>query len=723
LRGHVVLILALAAVAMTGSPASSGDRWTLANEQVQIRFEQRRGRLVLARLGGFDQQFLGLFPRGGDLWRLSLRDQNGKPITLASGQLDLGRGRVVGDNGEQVARFAWSLAAVSRKAEVRVAVRLRPESALSDWSLEAVGLPAGWRVVQVDFPIIPNLRPGDGLRLVTPTGWGIEWDDPGGDDEYHGSYPSLMAAMQFFAVYCDGVGLYVGAHDPRACLKQFNIGRSGESRVFPAWVVHWPAEAAARRGRFAMPYPVVVGVFRGGWYDAAQIYRTWTLRAPWGSRRAIERRRTPKWFEDIDLWLMPAPDPVANVAECVRAGEFFDVPIGLHWYNWHEIPFDTKYPDYFPAKPRFAEGVKALQEAGFRVMPYINGRLWDPTTDSWKAERADRAAVRRRDGEFVTEVYGSKVPLNVMCPATEQWQRKVAGLVDRLINECGVDGVYIDQISAAAGVLCYGEGHGHPPGGGGFWSAGYRKMLTDIRRRLPAGRMITTEENADPWIDLFDGQLLVNTPLPSGRLVPLFPAVYSGRSNTFGFQYIGYPGDFEPSPMPFRAKMARCFLWGAQLGWVQAGPMLDPAYRTEAEFLRDLARCRSRVHRYLAHGRLLGEVAVAHDNPTITVSGVGTRGKYRIELPVVMATAWRGDDGSSAAALVNISDHAHAVSLALPGVTAGRSAYLRVIGAEGDIQTMTVRDAAYRLTMPGRSARVIAVSRMPSVAAGCRSCR
>ena len=28
-------------------------------------------------------------------------------------------------------------------------------------------------------------------------------------------------------------------------------------------------------------------------------------------------------FEDIDLWLMPAPDPVANVDECVQAAERF----------------------------------------------------------------------------------------------------------------------------------------------------------------------------------------------------------------------------------------------------------------------------------------------------------------------------------------------------------------------------------------------------------------
>ncbi|GAI12717.1 unnamed protein product [marine sediment metagenome] len=53
------------------------------------------------------------------------------------------------------------------------------------------------------------------------------------------------------------------------------------------------------------------------------------------------------------------------------------VPVGVHWYSWHRIPFDDDYPHHFPVKEGFAEGVRELQEAGVFVMPYINGRLWD----------------------------------------------------------------------------------------------------------------------------------------------------------------------------------------------------------------------------------------------------------------------------------------------------------------------------------------------------------
>ena len=85
------------------------------------------------------------------------------------------------------------------------------------------------------------------------------------------------------------------------------------------------------------------------------------------------------------------------------------MPIALHWYKWHEVPYDTLYPEFFPPKPQFREGVKALQDAGFRVMPYINGRLCDPKSKTW-TEGGDKWAARDENGQPYTEVYGSKVP-------------------------------------------------------------------------------------------------------------------------------------------------------------------------------------------------------------------------------------------------------------------------------------------------------------------------
>jgi hypothetical protein len=68
--------------------------------------------------------------------------------------------------------------------------------------------------------------------------------------------------------------------------------------------------------------------------------------------------------------------------------------LALHWYVWDDIAFDTGYPDYFPAKPGFPAAVQTLQSAGVHVVPYINGRIFDVGTPSWKADGASQFAAQ-----------------------------------------------------------------------------------------------------------------------------------------------------------------------------------------------------------------------------------------------------------------------------------------------------------------------------------------
>ena len=62
------------------------------------------------------------------------------------------------------------------------------------------------------------------------------------------------------------------------------------------------------------------------------------------------------------------------------------------------------------------------------------------------------ATTKDRNGEPNTESYGtfekdgSRVTFGVMCPTTELWQNKVKDIVLGIINDCGADGVYIDQL-------------------------------------------------------------------------------------------------------------------------------------------------------------------------------------------------------------------------------------------------------------------------------------
>ncbi|NLX23056.1 MAG: hypothetical protein GXY55_15500 [Phycisphaerae bacterium] len=643
-------------------------------------------------------------------WRMTVRGPDGNTQELASETAT----RIGDGEAGHPSDRTWTASVGEASAQIHLA-DTPGEDGLRHLKLTA-RLPDGWTVVRTDWPVLANLGMVPGVKLAAPFGWGLEYDLKPGMG-FEGTYPSLVISMPFVALYAGGKGLYVGIHDATGSHKRLVV-RAREEGV-SITCTHVAAEADTANGRYAPDFHVAVGPFDGDYWEAAQIYRRFTRHTPWGragttspqaDASASQARpvagnepaqRSPQWLRDIDLWFIVDGDPLAKVETCQSAQAFFDTPIGLHLYNWHEIPFDTLYPEYFPPKPGFREGVAKLQQAGLRVTPYINGRLCDPNSKTWKEEGGEAASALDPEGKPYTEVYGSKVPLHVMCPATTFWRDKVSGIVDRLIREYNVDGVYIDQITAAHAVQCMRTDHGHSPGGGVFWSEGYRRMLDQIRERLPEGRILTSEENAECWNDQFDALLMVNTPAVGGRrIIPLMPTVYAGRVITFGFQYMA--ADDVPRSLPFRAKMARCFLFGAQLGWIKTELVMAETARVEAEFLRNLARARQGAHAFLLDGAFLGEVEATGDVPRLQGEGGSGGGKYTIDLPAVMATAWMAQDGTLALAAVNMSDVERTVDLPVPWERAAKAEF-------GPAATHGPRPAQVRVTIPPTDARVVRI--------------
>ncbi|MBN1900903.1 hypothetical protein JW926_06200 [Candidatus Sumerlaeota bacterium] len=586
------------------------------------------------------------------LWRIALISPDGTSPVYDSLQGQLVSCELSpGNNGGGEIRFSWNVKATPR-SPCRVAVRVRccDNKPQTYWSV-TIEPPETWRVLRVDFPLIQNIRLKKNSRILVPSGWGLEHDlVPGFRMEGH--YPSWEIVLQMMAFLQEGSGLYIGTHDKNAFLKDFCLEARRGAASF--WIRHFP-EGGKTDAPVEFPYEVILQPFHGGYYEAAQIYRPFSLETPWGSAGNIANRPDiPEWLKQTCLWLRPDGAPEANRDITKQALDFFDVPTALHWYRWHQIPYDTLYPEYFPPKEGFKESVEEFQQNGTHVMPYINGRLCDPETETWRARNGDRSAARRQDGSCYTEVYGSLVPNNVMCPAEPFWQDTIAGLVNRMIGELGVQGVYIDQIGAAAGVPCYHPDHNHAPGGGAFWHEGYRKTLRMIRDEKPRQVILTTEENAECWLDLFDAHLVVNTPF-MGRHVPLFPAVYSERSVLFGSAY--YAPNEPSNALPFRLKNAWALLWGSQPGWISPQKIMPPEARREAEFLRILARARKEALAYLLGGRFLGEAEIKGDfrNLEIGASHFGT--KCVFDNPPVMGTLWQSQEGKIALLLVNISDN------------------------------------------------------------------
>lgn len=600
--------------------------------------------------------------RSGPLFSVTLRHgARGETVMLNS---DEGWGKIAITRNDKGLTLRWSKPQGVKDLSLCVNAELVCDAASHAfrWSLSATDRGGQWAVRQVEFPKLDLADPGEDSCLFYPNGPGVvardAWVEP---FHFQGRYPGGWVTMPFFAAYrwlnkqMEGWqpgfflpngsyrGLYVAMHDPCASTKEMQLTGDLDWGTISASFTH-PAEDMHKPGnKFELSGRAVWRLLKGDWYDAARIYRDWAVKeARWYPDLGPDGRKdTPLWMKELPVWALTGGPPSACVDQVKAFAKYLGVPVGFHWYNWHEIPFDNDYPHYFPTRKGFREGVKALQEAGVYVMPYINGRLWDTHDKGAEVGEFERiarpAATKNEQGEPYTETYGSKekdgspVRLAVMCPKTALWQDKVREIVLWLMKEEGVNGVYIDQIAAAVPKLCFDKSHGHPLGGGHWWIDGYETMLTRIRKDMPPGCMLTTECTAEPYARWVDG--LLSWDWQYDGQVPAFSAVYGGALQLFGRAY----GAGPTADLALRQKVGQQLVFGEQLGWLNPNILNR---KESAAFLRRAARLRWRFRRYF-HA---GEMARPPELPNHWEKVKGDwqwRGERWVETLTVLTGAWR----------------------------------------------------------------------------------
>lgn len=551
------------------------------------------------------------------------------------------------------------------------------------WKLRVENTSTNWSVWRIAFPQVALADLGADAAVLFPRGPGEVqrgvWRRP---FSYHGNYPGGWCSMQFLAAYRGGekpTGLYVATEDPWGSTKDLEVKSDPTARTVRLRFEHPAPDMGVPGNDFTLEGEAVWQLLRGDWFDAARIYRRWAQReARWWPRLGRDGRAdTPRWMRELNAWAMTGGGPDDCVPAVTRFREFLGVPLGFHWYNWHQIPFDNDYPHYFPAKEGFARGVAELESSGVFPMPYINGRLWDSHdrgAEDFEFSKVALAAVtKKEDGTPYLETYGSKetngqpVRLGVMCPATPLWQHTVSNIVLRLLREAGTRAVYIDQVAAAPPKLCLDRAHGHPLGGGHWWNEGYWRMLDAIRRAKPSETMLTTECNGEPFLRWFDGYLTWHWQY-DGQ-VPAFPAVYGGAIQMFGRAYRGG----ATKDLALRMKAGQQLVFGEQLGWLDPGLVKE---EENAEFFRELVQLRAKFSRYFFAGEMARPPRLLGDVPRVTADWQWS-GHWPVTTDAVLTSAWRLPAERRALLLfVNVSDAPvrAAVRLDLPGlgVPAGR---------------------------------------------------
>jgi hypothetical protein len=467
---------------------------------------------------------------------------------------------------------------------------------------------------------------------------------------WNGRYPGGWSSMPWFTVWNDvdeklkRVGLYVAAHDINGTTKELSFhsdAKTGTVQISE----EYPAENLGQpNARFAS-CNIILESYQGDWFDAAIMYRDWVRReAAWYPRTKINadgRTDTPFWMRELAVWVQHWQATPSKMLEELRKFQTpLEIPVAVHWYGWHKIPFDNDYPHYFPTQNGFKDAVAEIQKDGqIFVMPYINGRLWDRRdqglNDYLFTKEALPGVTKKEDGSFWYETYGSKesdgsrVELGVMCPASNVWQLKLHELICRLTGQSdgksdddgnmGVKGVYVDQVAAATPVLCFDASHGHPLGGGDWWVKSYRNIFEKIRAELPKDTILTTECNAEPYIDLFDGYLTWH--FQYNGEVPAFAAVYGGAVQMFGR---AYGGDITAVKM----KLAESFVFGEQIGRISPHVVNEPQ---KFEFLKKIVALRYQFREFFYKGEMARPPKLHGNMPQITAD-------WRFMGPMIVTT-------------------------------------------------------------------------------------
>ncbi|MBN2450144.1 MAG: hypothetical protein JXR77_07125, partial [Lentisphaeria bacterium] len=379
---------------------------------------------------------------------------------------------------------------------------------------------AGTLLERVDYPLLPLAAPlegdgaGDAAVLGTTKGGVLErphrW--PRGRHAA-GTQPGSLAA-QFGCYYGPKGGVVTYCEDGAGYPKTLAAGRTAEGIVL-GWrhLLRHDLEEP-----FALPFPVVAGVFRGrggeaaDWRDAAAVYKAWALKQAWSAKRLAERDDLPDWLKEGPAqvrfgrdWLAQ-PERIEAWLEMYWSRHFPGVPLIVTFWGWEGVATWVP-PKYFPPYPS-EEGlrrcVEAVRRVGGHAFFWPSGYQWclsygkrdDGSYEwedrAWFEREAKTHAIVGKDGEVMLTrppwYRGGEAA--TLCRG-DRWSRDwLTGIAVELANRGG-ELFQIDQVVGAAmrgGGDCRATNHGHPPGIG-IWDveAGHRQMTEMLAACRAAG--------------------------------------------------------------------------------------------------------------------------------------------------------------------------------------------------------------------------------------------
>jgi hypothetical protein len=697
-------------LAQTGSYSRVDNQYIYAgNNKIELVFQKSDGRLysIIDKASGCD--FLGSKNAYWSLFNFWVDVTAARDYPSGGNANSFGYTLTYTQTGVTI-NMSWEQFRTSRPAplnmRVRVSIDIPNGSALTYWRI-SISNSEDLAIKGVAFPNLNGIsqlsRDGAGDYLAFPSMSGLLFQNPVNNFKLNGGwgwemfYPSAFATMQFMAYYSTELrtGLYMAAYDPDGYCKSLNVSKPAQDWL-SLDVFHIPLYT--KHADYMPDYPVVVGVFSGDWYDAAQIYRDWALQQSWATgARMAGSGGALDWYDNLALheWIYTYPlcydvnhfSIVPDIAQ--DTSQFVGAPVAMDWIGWERRGWYIDYPDVFPPKEGWASfeaAVRNVREQGNHVWVVPDATSYSSRLESWS--EAEPYAVVNESGEIPSpysyDECGLTTKLIAMCPATSYWQNRLRQLLLPLAEK-NVDVIQLDGFPVMAPKICTRADHNHPPGGGNWWFQAYKQILEGIKkdaRRFNPSIAFSSEGMAEPYLKITDS---VWDPFTTGwspqsvepvfanaaqvGLIPLWHAVYhdyaliqsgisfSNRNAPSGAEGYGSYRDY------YVRGFGLALIWGeiptTWYGDERLSELNEPEEQEMAEYLKRIVNARrTYAAPFLVGGRMLRP-------PDIKVPGFQIAGAKRIPYtssdfpsftsPSVLSSLWKASSGDAGYILTNIS--------------------------------------------------------------------
>jgi hypothetical protein len=590
---------------------------------------------------------------------------------------------------------------------VHVEIYIPSNSSFTHWQIEFENKD-NVTIENMAFPIIVGMDQisdeEDGDYLVLPSWSGILFKNPIKNMKKGRSigadYPSGFLNMQFIAYYSSNPrsGLYLANYDETgAYLKRFSFSSSPIDNNI--WLVNTHViSLSGNQSRVSLPYRVVLGIFSGDWYDAAQIYKEWASKQWWARGNLTIGKDTPIWLKKSGVimdfftryWARNSSawnGPYSNMpptAEAFRA--FYNATPILWWRGWEKNGFGMTPPDYLPPSEGWSSFDSAVQGAhynGGKVMVPVPSIIsYSFNASGW--QEAVNYAPRDRWGNLYTQTWyihnNSGIVVKqvgfIMAPI-DFWLNKILNISLELVNH-GIDVIQLDGGPPPPFINYHGD---LPRGGGDWWAREYMRIYHTVRKEVKRANpeaAIGSEwlvESFIPYIDLGNDEAIggldptgiassvfYNSTLNS--YIPLWQAVYHEHMLLFSSILIIDGRD----SLYYLRNLALSLVWGDLL-MITADPQgtgspydLRLYDQKILEYSRRVVEARSKyAYHYLVEGVMLRPPLVM-PNPQILIPGASRIPYSGVDVNPfysnsVFASAWLAPDKSVGVVVTSIAPY------------------------------------------------------------------